>query len=89
VQASLDTVRILNSTGLSLDKGSMKSFLDFNSALLGKPLDDQAAFSLVTCSVNTTDGVERKFKIGTELALGGPLEVKSYQCFMSDRTGLF
>jgi len=88
VQASLDTVRILNSTGLSLNAASIKSFLDFNSAVLGKPLNEPTAFSLVTCSVTTSDGVERKFKIGTDLALGGPLEVKSYQCFMSDKTGL-
>ena len=85
MQASLNTVRILNSTGLSLNEASIKSFLDFNSAILGKPLNEQTAFSLVTCLVTTIDGVERKFKIGTNLALGGPLEVKSYQCFMSNK----
>ena len=74
--------------GFSLNGESIKSFLDFNSIILGKPLNDQEAVFLVTCLITIADRVKRRFKLGKELALRGPLEVKSYKCFIDDKTPL-
>jgi len=84
VKAWVDSARILDSQGLSLDPESTKSFLAFNSAIVGKELDEKMAYSLVTCVVTTTDGVQRTFTLDADLTPGGPIEVKSYQCFMKD-----
>jgi len=45
-------------------------------------------WSMPTCVVTAADGVERKFKFGMSLALGGTLGVKSYQCYMSHKMAI-
>ena len=72
--------------GNSLDEESTKSFLDFNSIILGRPLTSREAISLVTCVVTIADGVERRFIIDIALALGGPLKVKLYKCYIDYTT---
>jgi len=83
VKALVDSARVLDSAGFSLDPESTKSFLDFTSAVVGKNLDVEMAYSLVTCAITTMGGVERTFTLNTDLVLGVEIDVKSYQCYMN------
>jgi len=67
VKAWVDSARILDSKGLSLNPESTKSFLDFNSAIVGKSLDEKKAYSLITCVVTTADGIERSLTLDVDL----------------------
>ena len=72
--------------GNSLNKENIKSFLDFNSVILGKPFNNQKAISLITYVVTIADRVKRRFKLSKALALRGPVKVKLYKCFIDDKT---
>jgi hypothetical protein len=83
-KASLDSARFVNSASLSLleDTQSWQSFLTFNNGLLGEALNNEMLLGLVICTVTTTDGIGRRFRVGADLVFATPLSVKWYQCVM-------
>jgi hypothetical protein len=74
--ATIDSARLVDSRGLSLDSGSMNRLLTYFS------LGPKGIIGRILCVITAEDGTTYEVSISQDIKLVAPTSVKSYQCSM-------